>query len=139
MAIATGATVGSAVTSKYTARSIDELPAIHHGAVKLAGAELGIRAFGLQVLDLPAGFSDYPEHAHADDGQEEVYVLLRGSAELRIDGERIALGAGQIVRIAPAATRKLLPGPEGARILAIGCAGDRPYVRPESFRLEAHA
>ena len=125
--------------SNYTVKSIDEFEAIHHGAVKLAGASWTSGPFGLQVLDLPAGFSDYPEHDHAEDGQEEVYVLLRGSAEFRIDGERAAVGAGQIVRIAPAATRNLMPGPDGARILAIGCAAGRPYVRPEHFRLEVRA
>ena len=139
MGVATGVGTGSAAVSNYTVKSIEELEAIHHGAVKLAGAELDIRSFGLQVLDFPAGFSDYPEHDHADDGQEEVYIVLRGSAEFRIDGQELAVGAGEIVRVAPAARRKLLPGGDGARILAIGCAADRPYVRPEAFRLEVRA
>jgi uncharacterized cupin superfamily protein len=123
----------------YIVKSIDELEAIHHGAVKLAGAELGIRSFGLQVLDLPAGFSDYPEHNHSDDSQEEVYLVLHGTAEFHIDGERTAVGTGQLVRIGPAATRKLVPGSDGARILAIGCTADRPYQRPEHFRIEVQA
>jgi quercetin dioxygenase-like cupin family protein len=125
--------------SDYTVKSIDELESIHHGAVKLAGAELGIRSFGMQVLDFPAGFSDYPAHDHAEDGQEEVYVLLRGSAEFEIDGERRTVGTGGLVRIAPPATRRLVAGSDGARILAVGCAGDRPYERPEHFRLEVRA
>ena len=125
--------------SDYTVKSIEQLESIHHGAVKLAGAELGIRSFGMQVLDFPAGFSEYPAHDHSHDGQEEVYVLLRGSAEFQIDRERITVGAGQLVRVPPAARRTLLPGPDGVRILAIGCAGDRPYQRPEDFRLEVRA
>lgn len=123
----------------YTVKAIEELESIHHGAVKLAGAELGIRAFGLQVLDFPGGFTDYPAHDHSEDGQEEVYVLLRGSAEFRIDGEQIAVGSGQLVRIAPGAMRKLVPGPEGVRILAIGCSPERPYERPDDFCLEVRA
>lgn len=119
----------------YTVRSIDQLQAIHAGAVKLAGAELGVESFGLQVLDLPAGFSDYPQHDHAADGQEEVYVLLRGSAEFEIEGERTAAIAGQIVRVSAPASRTLVPGPDGVRILAIGCAPDRSYTRPEAFQL----
>lgn len=122
--------------SSYTIRTIDDLESIHHGAVKLAGAELGLKAFGMQVLDLPAGFSDYPDHDHSADGQEEVYVVLRGSAEFQIDEERLPLRAGQIIRVAPEAKRKLEPGADGARILAIGAAADRRYQRPESFRLE---
>lgn len=123
----------------YTVKSIDQLAAIHHGAVKLAGAELGIESFGLQVLDFPAGFPDYPEHDHSADGQEEVYVLLAGSAEFQIDGDRTEAVAGQIVRVGPAARRKLIPGPDGVRVLAIGCAGDRPYERPQDFQLQVSA
>ena len=119
--------------SGYTLRSIDELEAIHHGAVKLAAAELGVRSFGMQVLDFPGGFSDYPEHDHAEDTQEEVYVVLRGSATFEIDGQSESLEPGQILRIAPEARRKLTPGPDGVRVLAIGCTVSRPYERPADF------
>ena len=122
-----------------TLRRIDELAAINHGAVKLAGDELGIRSFGLQVLDLPAGFADYPEHDHADDGQEEVYVVLEGSAELEVAGRRVEADAGTMVRVDPESTRKLVAGPYGARVLAIGCVPGGAYQRPEAFRLEARA
>lgn len=118
----------------YTMRQIDELDSIEHGAVKLAGDGLGLRAFGLQVLDLPPRFADYPEHDHLHDRQEEVYVVLAGSAELEIAGERVPAGTGSIVRVGPDAMRKLVPGEDGVRILAIGgVAGD--YERPDAFRL----
>lgn len=120
----------------YTMRQIDELDSIEHGAVKLAGDGLGLRAFGLQVLDLPPRFADYPEHDHLHDRQEEVYVVLAGSAELEIAGERVPAGTGSIVRVGPDAMRKLVPGEDGVRILAIGgVAGD--YERPDAFRLAA--
>ncbi len=125
--------------SGYTVKSIDALPAIHHGAVKLAAAELGVESFGMQVLDFPAGFADYPEHDHAADAHEEVYVVLRGSAEFSIDGERAALTAGQMARVAPEARRKLIPGADGVRILAIGCSADRPYERPADFQVRVQA
>jgi mannose-6-phosphate isomerase-like protein (cupin superfamily) len=119
----------------FTLKQIDELPAINHGAVKLAGDGLGVESFGLQVLDLPPGFSDYPEHDHADDGQEEVYAVLAGSVDFEIAGERAQAGPGSIVRVDPTARRKLLPGPDGARILAIGCSRGG-YVRPAAFRVD---
>jgi mannose-6-phosphate isomerase-like protein (cupin superfamily) len=117
----------------HTLKAIDELDSIHHGAVKLAAAELGIRSFGMQVLDFPAGFSDYPEHDHSDDGQEEVYVLLEGQADFLVDGERVAVSPGQMLMVEPGTKRKLLPGPEGVRVLAIGCTPGATYVRPEEF------
>jgi mannose-6-phosphate isomerase-like protein (cupin superfamily) len=123
----------------FTLKQIDELNSINHGAVKLAGDELGVQSFGLQVLDLPAGFADYPEHDHADDRQEEVYVVLAGAAHLVVDGEQIQADAGSLVRIDPAATRKLVPGPDGVRVLAIGCVPGGDYERPDVFRVAAKA
>ena len=121
----------------FTLRQIDELPAILHGAVKLAADELGIRSFGLQVLDLPPGFPDYPAHDHADDGQEEVYVVLAGTADFDVAGERVAARTGTMVRVDSRAKRKLVPGPEGVRVLAIGCTPDGAYERPDDFRVGA--
>jgi mannose-6-phosphate isomerase-like protein (cupin superfamily) len=118
----------------YEMKAIDELESIHHGAVKLAGAELGIRSFGMQVLDFPAGFADYPEHDHSEDGQEEVYVVLDGHADFVIDGEELAVSRGQMLKVDAGTRRKLYPGPDGVRILAIGCTPGEIYERPEDFR-----
>jgi mannose-6-phosphate isomerase-like protein (cupin superfamily) len=123
----------------FTLKRIDELRSINHGAVKLAGDELGVRAFGLQLLDLPAGFTDYPEHDHTHDGQEEVYVVLAGAVDFTIAGERIEAMTGSLVRIDPGSKRRLMPGPQGARVLAIGCAPGVDYERPEAFRVAARA
>ena len=123
----------------FTVKQIDELSSINHGAVRLAGDELGVQGFGLQVLDLPAGFADYPEHDHAHDRQEEVYVVLSGAALLVVDGEQVQADAGSLVRVEPAAKRKLVPGPEGARVLAIGCVPGGDYERPDVFRVPTKA
>lgn len=122
----------------YTLKRIDELESIQHGAVKLAGDDLGVQTFGMQVLDLPAGFADYPEHDHSEDGQEEVYVVLAGSADFEVAGERFAAGTGGMLRVSAGSRRKLVAGPDGARILAVGCTPGG-YERPDVFRVAAHA
>jgi mannose-6-phosphate isomerase-like protein (cupin superfamily) len=106
------------MAADYTVKRIDEMELV--GPMKRARAELGVTSFGLQVFDFPPGFEDYPEHDHAEEGQEEVYVALRGSGEVEVDGERVALDGGNMIRIGPGARRKLWPGPEGIRILALG-------------------
>ncbi len=123
----------------YTMKTIEELEAIHHGAVKLAGAELGVSSFGMQVLDFPAGFANYPEHDHAADGQEEVYVVLAGQADFVVDGEQLTVSSAQMLKVDPASKRKLQPGKDGVRILAIGCTPGGKYERPEDFRLGVRA
>jgi mannose-6-phosphate isomerase-like protein (cupin superfamily) len=121
-------------TTAYAVKRIEDMRAIHHGAVTLAAAELGVRSFGMQLLDFPAGFTGYPEHDHAGDGMEEVYVVLRGSGAFTVDGERVPVDEGRMLRIAPEARRTLQPGPDGVRLLAVGCTIGRPYERPEGFR-----
>jgi uncharacterized cupin superfamily protein len=124
---------------EITVRRIDELASIHDGIVKLAGAELGVESFGLQVLDFPPGFAHYPEHDHSDDGQEEVYVVLEGSCDLAAGGQRLTLQVGAMARVGADTRRRIEPGPEGVRILAIGCSARGPYERPQDFRLAARA
>lgn len=120
---------------RFRVRSIEELESIHGGAVKLAGAALGVESFGLQVLDFPPGFSQYPEHDHVADGQEEVYVLLRGSALFEVGADRLPLEAGAMLHVAPESRRTLTAGPDGVRILAIGAVPGGAYERPGDFRL----
>ena len=60
-------------------------------------------------------------------GQEEVYVALRGSGTIVADGQELPLDADHIVRVGPAVTRKVTPGPDGLRLLAIGATPGRAY------------
>ncbi len=129
--------MSSTTMSGYTVKAIDEMAALHGGSVKLAGAELGVESFGIQVLDFPAGFDHYPEHDHADDGQEEVYIVMRGRAEFEIDGERVAIDPGRVLRVGPNSRRKLLPGDQNVRLLALGCTPRKSYELPQDFRLAA--
>ena len=123
--------------SGCTVKQIDEMESIFHGALKRAAAELGVESFGMQVFDMPPKFADYPEHDHGDDGQEEVYVVLRGTAELEVDGRRWPLDGGHMARVEPGTRRKLYGGRDGARVLMIGAVPGRVYSRPADFRLGA--
>ena len=106
--------------ANYAVKKIDDMEAIFHGSFKRARAELGITSFGLQVIDMPPNADAYPEHDHGEDGQEEVYVVLRGGGQMTIDGEAHAIDPETMVRVSAGTKRKLLPGAEGMRVLAIG-------------------
>src|SRR5271168_2119555 len=117
----------------YTAKRLDEMEAGFGGGFVKVRAELGVTAFGFQVIQLPPSFADYPEHDHAESGQEEVFLAIGGSGWMEVDRERVDLDGETFVRVGPAARRKVFAGPEGLRILAIGGAPGEPYkVSPNS-------
>ena len=118
-----------------TIKRIDEMEAAFLGTFKRARAELGVSSFGIQVLDLPPNIEQYPEHDHAESGQEEVFVVVRGGGEIEVDGERVPLDADNVVRVGPEAKRKLWPGDEGMRVLALGGVPGRAYEPPDLSKL----
>lgn len=59
---------------------------------------------GISVFDVEEGRDGF-EHDHAEDGQEEVYLLLDGAAEMTVDDETFSMTPGDAVRVDPATTR----------------------------------
>jgi mannose-6-phosphate isomerase-like protein (cupin superfamily) len=122
--------------SDYTAKRIEDMQAGFGGGFVKARAELGVTAFGMQVIQLPPGFENYPEHDHAETGQEEVFVTLSGSGWMDIEGDRVEMEPQTLIRVAPATRRKVLAGPDGLRMLAIGGCPGEPYKIVASTELE---
>jgi hypothetical protein len=121
--------------SSYGVKKIDEMEAVYLGAFKRARAELGVESFGMQVIDLPPNYENYPEHDHASDGQEEVFLAIRGGGEIEIDGERLPLDPDHIASVGPETKRKVWPGPDGVRLVVIGGVRGGPYEPPEISKL----
>ena len=113
--------------SDYTAKRIDEMEASYGGGFVKARAELGVTSFGMQVIQMPPDYSDYPLHDHADSGQEEVFLALKGSGWIEIEDERVDLEPGVFVRVGPAPKRKVFAGPDGIQMLALGAAPGSVY------------
>ncbi len=119
----------------HAVKKIDEMEGIYGGAFKRARAELGVESFGMQIIDMPPNYDNYPEHDHSEDGQEEVYVTLRGSGELEIEGERFPLDDDHVARVGPGIKRKVWPGEEGIRILVLGGKAGETYEAPDITKL----
>ncbi len=76
-----------------------------HDALHLTGAEVSINT-------LPAGASVPFVHAHKQN--EEIYGVLSGAGKAEIDGECVALAAGDWLRISPAAKRRFFAAENGS-------------------------
>lgn len=120
--------------SEVRATTIEAIPfyqgpsAIPGIRFRTAARELGVTAWGMNVLEIDAGCAGYPEHDHDKDGQEEVYVVLRGDGTLQAAGEQMALSPGMLVRVGASTRRKILPGPQGVTVLAIGATPGKAYA-----------
>jgi len=121
----------------YTAKNINDMQAAFGGGFIKARSELGVTSFGMQIIALPPDYSDYPEHDHAADGQEEVYAVLDGSGWMDVGGERVEMSKETLVRVPADVTRKVHSGPKGIRMLVVGGCPGQSYKISEMTELEA--
>jgi uncharacterized cupin superfamily protein len=77
---------------------------------------------GLSLIRYAAGRRSQRGHSHKE--QEEVYVVLGGSGQVKLDDELIDLRPWDVVRVAPSTFRGFAAGSDGLELLAVG--SDRP-------------
>lgn len=81
------------------------------------------KTLGLSLMKLAPNFRIPFGHKHG--GQEEVYVVVRGSARVKIEDEIVEVGEWDALRIDMETMRNVEAGPDGVEFLAFG-AGDDP-------------
>jgi uncharacterized cupin superfamily protein len=114
-----------------TVKRLEDFEAVFGGGMRRVRAGLGITSFGVQVFELPPGFTSYPQHNHTHDEQEEMYLVLGGKVTLQVGGEEHLLEPGVFVRVGPGEPRKFVTGDEGVRLLAVGGMPGKVYEPPE--------
>src|SRR5689334_25368176 len=66
---------------------------------------LGIHSFGINAVTLGDDGTLINEHDESGSGQEEVYIVLEGTATFEIDGETVEAPAGTFVSVPPESKR----------------------------------
>lgn len=90
---------------------------------RFARTALGGKTLGLSLMKLAPSFRIPFGHEHG--GQEEVYVVVRGSARMKVEEEIVELGEWDAIRFDNNTMRAVEAGPDGVEYLAFG-AGDDP-------------
>ncbi len=121
----------------YSVKRIDQMEATFGGGLRKARAELEATSFGMSIEEFPADYDGYPNHDHTHDDQEEVYVVLAGSATMNVEGEQFEIDPETVVRVGPSAKRTLVSGADGLRLLVLGGVPGKAYEPPEWSQLGA--
>ena len=82
---------------------------------RFAREPLQLEKSGLSLFRLKPHFRFPFGHTHSE--QEEVYVVLRGTARIKVEDEVLELRAYDALRVAPGTNRGMEAGAEGAEIL----------------------
>jgi quercetin dioxygenase-like cupin family protein len=85
---------------------------------RFARQPMGLERTGLTYFRLGPGCRIPFGHRHED--QEEVYVVIRGSARIKVGDDVLDLSELDAVRVAGDTIRNLEAGPDGAEVIAFG-------------------
>ncbi len=93
----------------------------------LARRSLGLESFGMNLVEIEPG-GGIPEHDETARDQEEVYVVLAGTAVAIVDGEEYPAPAGTYVRLAPEPSRTIAnAGDEPVKLLMVSAPRSSGY------------
>jgi mannose-6-phosphate isomerase-like protein (cupin superfamily) len=90
---------------------------------RFARHDLGGETLGLSLMKLAPNFRVPFGHKHS--GQEEVYVVVRGSGRIKVEDEIVEVREWDAIRFEKDTMRNVEAGPDGIEYLAFG-AGEDP-------------
>src|ERR1051326_5687477 len=99
---------------------------------RFARARLDSEHLGVSYLRYSPGVRSPSAHSHRE--QEEAYVVVSGSGQVRLDDEIRELRCWDVVRVNPTTVRASGAGDDGLELIAIGSdrpeGGDGVFVDP---------
>lgn len=85
---------------------------------RFARKPLGLEQSGVSYFKVAPGFRMPFGHRHLE--QEEVYLVVSGSARFKLEDEIVELSPFDVVRVPGSTPRAMEAGPDGAEIVAFG-------------------
>jgi mannose-6-phosphate isomerase-like protein (cupin superfamily) len=83
-----------------------------------ARVPLELEKSGISYFRIAPNFRIPFGHKHSE--QEEVYLVVDGSAQVKVDDDLVELNPWDAIRVPTGAMRGLAAGPEGAEVIAFG-------------------
>jgi tetratricopeptide (TPR) repeat protein len=118
--------------SGYEILSIDDLdryPSTNASYVlRPLRRRLGFRPFGMNVWEGPSAGDQVIERHREEDGAEELYVVLRGTARFTLGEETFDAPVGTLVHAPPGTLREAKAVDAGTTVLAMGAKAGETFA-----------
>lgn len=92
---------------------------------------MGISAFGVNGSTVDKGESLTPEHDELKSNQEELFIIVEGSAEFTLDGKKVIAPEGSLVFIDPKVKRSATALKTPTTMIIIGAPIGETYSAPD--------
>ena len=92
--------------------------------IRMARVPLNCEHCGVSYMRLAPGWRQPSGHKHKR--QEEIYVLVNGSARMKVGDNVIEMRPWTAIRVPPDLIRAQEGGPEGAELLVVGAPNTGP-------------
>jgi uncharacterized cupin superfamily protein len=117
--------------SNYSICKVEDVPdffgGVYPGEMRFLGMALGTEQISFTYRRMPEGTGGKGSYGHKHKTQEELYFLISGRLEAKLDDEVVELGPGTALRVAPEVARSLWnEGPEDAHLVIVSVRVDDP-------------
>ncbi|MFL5820673.1 MAG: cupin domain-containing protein [Solirubrobacteraceae bacterium] len=122
--------------SGYTIRRLEDVPDVfggqYPGAMRFFTDPLGAEQVALTHRHMPAKSGGKGGYGHSHKTQEEIYFVVSGKLQFKLDEEVVDIQGGTAVRIAPDVVRSVWnDGPDDADLLICSVRLDDPLADAE--------
>jgi mannose-6-phosphate isomerase-like protein (cupin superfamily) len=122
--------------SEYTIRAVADVPDLfggrYPGAMRFMTEPLEARQVALTHRLMPPRSGGKGGYGHRHKRQEEIYYVVSGTLQFKLEDEVIHVPAGSAVRVAPAVTRSIWnDGPGDAELVICSIRLDDPRADGE--------
>lgn len=106
----------------YTIRRLDEVPDVfggqYPGTMRFLTGPLDAEQVAVTHRDMPPGSGGKGGYGHRHKTQEEIYFVVSGRLQFKLDDEIVDVDGGSAVRVAPEVVRSVWnEGPDDAQLL----------------------
>jgi mannose-6-phosphate isomerase-like protein (cupin superfamily) len=117
--------------SGHTIRRLDEIPDAfggeYPGTMRFLTGPLDAEQVAVTHRDMPPGSGGKGGYGHRHKTQEEIYFVVSGRLQFKLDDEIIDVDGGSAVRVAPEVVRSVWnDGPDNAQLLIFSVRMDNP-------------